>query len=160
MDHLCIGQRETDSLASRYKCISSPRHDSVSSFVFGGEAENQISRRPPSSIPPLLSRLIVKVPNERAKLHILRKKERKNERTRWRFPNVPLSPVPSLLPSVQSAKGDGKGRAARPPTEECRPSRRPSINAASSPFLDTSCMYVLWLIGWWECLCYVYPQGL
>ena len=152
---LCtIGRRETDSLASRYKCISS-RHDSVSSFVFGGEAENQISRRPPSSIPPLA--FDCQGP-QRASEVAYPTKEREKERTRWRFPNVPLSPVPSLLPSVQSAKGDGKGRAARPPTEECRPSRRPSINAASSPFLDTFCTYYGSLVG--GSVCYVYPQGL
>ena len=156
MDHLCtIGQRETDSLASRYKCISSPRHDSVSSFVFGGEAENQISRRPPSSIPPLA--FDCQGP-QRASEVAYPTKEREKERTNaLAFSECPIVSC-SLPPSFRPI---GKGRrqgAARPPTEECRPSRRPSINAASSPFLDTFCTYYGSLVG--GSVCYVYPQGL
>ena len=152
MDHLCIGRRETDSLASRYKCISSPRHDSVSSFVFGGEAENQISRRPPSSIPPLA--FDCQGP-QRASEVAYPTKEREKERTRWRFPNVPLSPVPSLLPSNRQRE---TARGGRHDDRRLKNAARPSINAASSPFSDTFCTYYGSLVG--GSVCYVYPQGL
>ena len=144
---LCIGRRETDSLAGRYKCISS-RHDSVSSFVFGGEAENQISRRPPSPLP--LSRLIVKVPEERAKLHILRKKERTNERVGvFRMSHCLLLFLPSNR-QRETARG-----AARPPTEEC-PSHKCRL---LSVFRHVLYVYYGSLVGGSACYV-VHPQGL
>ena len=65
---------------------------------------------------------------QRTKLHILRAFERTNERARWRFPNVPLSPAPSVLPL------DRRRGAARLTERERERNAMPpssSINAAS-----------------------------
>ena len=152
---LSAAGRERLARARRYRCISS-RHDSVSSFVFvvgnGEEAENQISRRPPPSpLPPShgrQSRLIVKVPNDRANevaYPTKRTRERANERVGVfrRMSHCLLSLSLPIGKGRETARG-GTTTECRVPTEECLPSISAAA-AASSPFLDTSYSTARWL---------------